>query len=118
MHTKIPCHSDEAVDVTAPTTTKSVAKPSKLFPYRTISVWTADVAKVLLEYEAGFRGRSDDIVVASFPKSGTTWTQAMVQLIMFGYVSRVNGLGLDVSDRWISTGRLPLDVVEGRPSPA
>lgn len=48
------------------------------FPTRTYRTWIMDSRRW-----ADFRPRPDDIVIATYPKSGTTWMQRIVSLLVF-----------------------------------
>ena len=52
-------------------------RPAK-FPSRTYRTWIMDSRRW-----ADFRPRPDDIVIATYPKSGTTWMQRIVSLLVF-----------------------------------
>lgn len=51
-----------------------------------VEAWASDAARTarFLHGRAAFRLRPDDVFVASYPRSGTTWTLAIVYLILSG----------------------------------
>ena len=57
-----------------------------------------------------FRPRANDIVVATYPKSGTTWMQRILSLLIFRSGDPV---ALDRTFPWLEVNRRPIeDVVE------
>lgn len=55
-----------------------------------------------------FRPRPDDIVVATYPKSGTTWMQRILSLLIFRSDEPV---ALDRTFPWLEVNRRPIEVV-------
>ncbi|XP_037613109.1 sulfotransferase 2B1-like [Sebastes umbrosus] len=52
--------------------------------YKGISIPTSQHTPQSLKYFEEFSFRPDDIIIATYPKSGTTWTQEIVPLIVSG----------------------------------
>ena len=55
-----------------------------------------------------FRPRPDDIVVATYPKSGTTWMQRILSLLIF---RSEEPLALDRTFPWLEVNRRPIEAV-------
>ncbi|OQV14914.1 putative Sulfotransferase 1C4 [Hypsibius exemplaris] len=86
----------------------------ELAVYRTI-LTHPEVAEILRANE-NLEARPDDVIVASYPKSGTTWTQAIVEAIMFDEISTVSIFGLD-TNRWCNLYSMTPSAIAARPSP-
>jgi aryl sulfotransferase len=55
-----------------------------------------------------FRPRPDDIIVATYPKSGTTWMQRILSLLIF---RSEEPLALDRTFPWLEVNRRPIEAV-------
>jgi aryl sulfotransferase len=55
-----------------------------------------------------FRPRPDDIVVATYPKSGTTWMQRILSLLIF---RSDEAIALDRTFPWLEVNRRPIEAV-------
>jgi aryl sulfotransferase len=55
-----------------------------------------------------FRPRTDDIIVATYPKSGTTWMQRILSLLIF---RSEEPLALDRTFPWLEVNRRPIETV-------
>ena len=57
-----------------------------------------------------FRPRPDDIIVATYPKSGTTWMQRILSLLIF---RSEEPIALDRTFPWLEVNRRPIEAVVG-----
>ena len=73
---------------------------SQLSPEERREVFTRTIEQINVKYQQNpFTVREGDLFVASFPKSGTTWTQHIVKLIRNH--GREDGIDVDVALPWI-----------------
>ncbi|OQV22566.1 putative Sulfotransferase family cytosolic 1B member 1 [Hypsibius exemplaris] len=85
-------------------------------------LWLLSGSVKMMPKVAKMRARPDDIVVASFPKSGTTWMQAIVQLIMYRTLGTITRVGLSEND-WCfldlahNADPMPIDLLDEQMSP-
>lgn len=54
-----------------------------------------------------FKHRQDDIFICTPPKCGTTWTQAIIAMLVFGKVN--HGLKSGMISPWIDAQLAPID---------
>lgn len=70
----------------------------------------------------GFEARADDVLISTYPKSGTTWLQQIVTLLVNDGVARYHGRGLVDTAPWleaagVSTLSVDLETLNGLPAP-
>ena len=75
-------------------------KISQLSPEERMKVFTKTIEQNMVKYqESHFTVREGDVFIATFPRSGTTWTQHIVKLIRNS--GREDGIDVDVALPWI-----------------
>ncbi|OQV14577.1 putative Sulfotransferase family cytosolic 1B member 1 [Hypsibius exemplaris] len=86
-----------------------------LFRYKSIYLFSAEAVNIMRANEC-LQARPDDVIVSGYLRSGTTWTQAIVQLILYNDISPVRAFGMDNSGRWSALHRVRKEVIDQKPS--
>lgn len=94
-------------------TKKTTAKPTKKKSSSQKTRWpkkTREIQTAIMDSTRwnGFRFRDDDVVIATFGKSGTTWMQQIVGQLLLG---APDGLGHVGESPWLDMRIVPLDQV-------